>query len=52
VGRTIEEAMHVAVTMESCAQVYLQALAVGEPARLPEEAITAGLELRRERRRR
>ncbi len=50
VGRTLAEAMHVAVTMESCAQVYVQALAVGEPAALPEEAIAAGLRLRSERR--
>lgn len=49
VGRTLAEALHVAVTMESCARVYVQALAIGEPAALPESAIAAGLRLREER---
>lgn len=51
VGRTLAEALHVAVTMESCARVYVQALSIGEPTALPESAIDAGLRLRSERRR-
>ena len=50
VGRTLAEAMHVAVTMEACAQVYVQALALGKPVELPAEAIEAGLQLRNARR--
>ena len=50
VGHTLEEAMHVAVTMEACARVYVQALAIGEPAALPPAAIEAGLRLRKARR--
>lgn len=42
VGRDLAQAMHVALVMESCAQVYLQALALGAPVELPHEAIAAG----------
>ena len=49
-GRTLEEAMHVAVTMEACAQVYVQALAIGKPVTLAGPAIEAGLRLRECRR--
>ena len=42
VGRDLAQAMHVAVVMESCAQVYVQALAIGEPVELPNDAIAAG----------
>lgn len=44
-GATLAEALAVAITMESCARVYVQALAIGEPVRLPESAITAGRRL-------
>jgi L-fuculose-phosphate aldolase len=50
VGRALEQAMHVAVTMEACARVYVQALAAGNPVSLPESAIAAGQTLRKERR--
>lgn len=49
-GRTLEEAMHVAVTMEACAQVYVQALAIGQPVALAGPALEAGLRLRESRR--
>ena len=42
VGRDLNQALHVAMTMESTARVYVQSLQVGEPQRLPPEAITAG----------
>jgi len=42
VGRDLAHAMHVALVMESCARVYLQALALGTPVELPSEAIAAG----------
>jgi L-fuculose-phosphate aldolase len=46
IGRSLEAAMHVAVTMEACAQVYVQALQIGEAVLLPKSAIDAGLQLR------
>jgi L-fuculose-phosphate aldolase len=52
VGRTLEQALHVAVVMESCARAYLQALAIGEPAELPPSAVTAGRAMFEERRKR
>lgn len=42
IGRDLAHAMHVALVMESCARVYLQALALGTPVELPNEAIAAG----------
>lgn len=42
VGRDLAQALHVAVVMESCARVYVQALHAGTPVGLPEDAITAG----------
>jgi L-fuculose-phosphate aldolase len=42
VGRDLKQALHVAITMESCARVYVQALQIGEPTLLPQEAIAAG----------
>ncbi|HYR29376.1 MAG TPA: class II aldolase/adducin family protein, partial [Thermoanaerobaculia bacterium] len=39
VGRDLEHALHIAVVMESCAKVYLEALRAGEPVQLPNEAI-------------
>jgi L-fuculose-phosphate aldolase len=42
VGRDLAHALHVAVVMESCARVYVQAMQAGAPVGLPEEAIAAG----------
>jgi L-fuculose-phosphate aldolase len=42
VGRDPAQAMHVALVMESCAQVYVQSLALGTPVELPNEAVAAG----------
>ncbi len=42
VGRDLAQALHVAVVMESSARVYVQALAVGEPVELPNDAVAAG----------
>jgi L-fuculose-phosphate aldolase len=50
IGKTLAKALHVAIVMESCAQVYVEALKIGEPAALPIEAITAGRRMFEERR--
>lgn len=42
VGATLERALHTAVTMESTARVYVQALQVGTPVELPQSAVEAG----------
>jgi L-fuculose-phosphate aldolase len=42
VGRDLPHALHVALVMESCAQAYVQALPLGEPAPLPPDAAAAG----------
>lgn len=42
VGKDLEHALRIAVVMESCARVYVQALQVGQPVELPAEAIKAG----------
>ena len=42
VGRDLAQAMHVALTMESCAQVYVQSLTLGTPTELPNDAVAAG----------
>ena len=42
IGRTLDHAMHVAVVMENCAQVYVQALTLGTPIELPADSIAAG----------
>jgi L-fuculose-phosphate aldolase len=42
VGRDLASALHVAIVMEACARVYVQALAIGTPVELPNEAIAAG----------
>jgi L-fuculose-phosphate aldolase len=49
-GRTLAQALNVAVSMEACARVYLQALALGQPVPLPESAIVAGRHIFEERR--
>jgi L-fuculose-phosphate aldolase len=50
VGRTLRKALHVAITMESCAQVYVEALKLGAPVMIPAEAIEAGRKMFEERR--
>jgi L-fuculose-phosphate aldolase len=50
VGRDLDEALHVALTMESTARVYLDALRVGAPKLLPEDAIRRGREMYEKRR--
>ncbi len=45
VGRDLEQALHVAVVMESAARAYVQALSIGEPIALPDDAIAAGRRL-------
>lgn len=45
VGRDLDHALHIAVVMEACARVYLEALRVGEPVPLPNEAMVAGRRL-------
>lgn len=42
VGRTLAQALHLAVHMEACAQVYVHALRIGDAVPLPEDAIAAG----------
>jgi L-ribulose-5-phosphate 4-epimerase len=51
VGRDLPNALHVAVTMESAARVYIQALALGFPKPIPESAVRSGRKLFDERRR-
>jgi len=52
VGTDLDEALHVALTMESTARVYLDALRAGEPRILPEETLRRGRALYETRRRR
>ena len=52
VGRDLGQALQVALVMESCARVYVQALAIGTPVELPNEAIAAGRRMFEERFRR
>lgn len=49
IGRDLAHALHVAVHMEACAQVYVHALQFGEPVHLPPEAIAAGRRMFEER---
>jgi L-fuculose-phosphate aldolase len=43
VGRDLHQALHVAITMESCARVYVQALQTGEqPVPVPSHGIANG----------
>lgn len=51
VGSTLDEALHVAITMEACARTYVAALALGAPAALPPDAVAAGRKLYEARRR-
>ena len=50
VGRDLDHALQVALTMEAAARAYVQALAVGEPVLLPESAINTGRRMFEERR--
>jgi len=50
VAKTLERALHIAISMESCARVYVEALRIGEPVPLPEDAVRAGRALFEERR--
>lgn len=50
VGHDLKQALHVAVTMESTARVYVQALQIGKPVELPPDAIAAGRRMYEERR--
>jgi L-fuculose-phosphate aldolase len=42
VGKDLDEALHVALTMESTARVYVESLRTGAPVVLPEESLRAG----------
>ncbi|MFL6248048.1 MAG: class II aldolase/adducin family protein [Thermoanaerobaculia bacterium] len=42
IGRDLERALHVAISMEAVARVYVQALQIGEPIVLPEMSVIAG----------
>jgi L-fuculose-phosphate aldolase len=52
VGRDLQQALHVAVVMESTARAYVQALQIGDPVTLPDHAIKAGRVLFDERQKR
>lgn len=45
VGRNLAQALNAALVMESCARAYVQALAIGTPVELPNDAIAAGQKL-------
>ena len=45
VGRDLDEALHVALTMESTARIYLESLRSGQPVLLPESSLRAGREM-------
>ena len=42
IGHELAAALHIAITMEAAARVYVQALQIGEPVRLPQSSITDG----------
>lgn len=50
VGRDLPHALHVAISMEAIAQVYVQALQIGEPVALPETAVISGRQMYERRR--
>lgn len=52
VGSDLAEALHVALTMESTARVYLECLRAGEPVALPEESLKEGRATYEKRRKR
>lgn len=45
VGRDLEHALHIAMVMEACAKVYVEALRIGEPVPLPNDSLVAGRRL-------
>jgi len=45
VGRDLEQALEIAVVMEACARVYVQALQIGEPFMLPDTSVRDGRKL-------
>jgi L-ribulose-5-phosphate 4-epimerase len=45
IGKSLERALHVAVTMEWSARIYVQALQLDEPVLLPDDAVRAGRKL-------
>lgn len=49
VGRNLAQALHVAITMESCARVYVQALQTGDPIPLPSHGVANGRKMFEER---
>jgi L-fuculose-phosphate aldolase len=49
VGRDLDDALHLAVTMEACARSYVEALRCGVPVELPPEAVATGRKLYLER---
>lgn len=42
IGRDLAHALHIAMVMESCARVYVQALMIGTPVALPSDSVVAG----------
>ena len=50
VGCDLTEALHVALTMESTARIYVESLQTGDPVALPEVSLTAGRAIYRKRR--
>jgi L-fuculose-phosphate aldolase len=50
VGGDLAEALHVALTMESAARVYVEALRSGDPVLLPEESLRVGRAMYEKRR--
>ena len=42
IGRDLAHALHIAMVMESCARVYVQALMIGTPVALPNDSVVAG----------
>src|SRR5512140_1570818 len=51
VGSDLAEALHVALTMESTARVYIESLRTGDPVVLPEESLRMGRVLYEKRQR-
>ena len=51
VGRDLDDALHVALTMEATARIYVEALRTGEPRPLPKDALERGRALYEKRRR-
>ena len=52
VGGDLDEALHVALTMESTARIYVESLRLGQAVTLPEASLRAGREIYERRRQR